>query len=61
MEKIELCEFCYDSGTMCTLANYIWKVVSVSLGINSIPFGFDDIYCDWFNTGLGFLLIKKIY
>jgi hypothetical protein len=33
--------------------NYIWNVVSVALGINSMPSGFGDLYRDWFNVYSG--------
>jgi hypothetical protein len=55
-KKVELCEFCDDCETQehllfsCPLANYIWNVTTVALGINSIPTCFGELYKDWFGT-----------
>jgi hypothetical protein len=58
-KRVELFEFCNDRETrehlffLCPLANYIWNMFSVALGINSMPSGFGDLYRDWFNACSG--------
>jgi hypothetical protein len=55
----ELCEFCGASESLehllftCPLAEYMWNVSCVSLGIYLKPSSFNDLYQGWFAASSG--------